>query len=102
MPALHPNINSQEGRIDASLMALPPIARKKYSALIALMQDSGALVKTTMGREQELESALYDLQRRRSVLSQQVEGDKLHAFTAEIDELQRELQGLVDERSRRN
>ena len=102
MPPLNPNPNTQEGRVDGLLMSLPSVARKKYQALVALAQDSGALVKTAMAREQELESALYDLQRRRSRLNPTVEGDKLEAFTTEIAEMQGELQKLNEERMRRN
>jgi hypothetical protein len=99
---LHPGMHSQEGRVDAHLASLPPVARKKYSALVALTEDSAALVRVAMARERELENALYDLQRRRSYLSKEVEADKARLFDAEIEEMQAELASLNDERSKRN
>jgi hypothetical protein len=57
-------MHTEEGRIEISLSALPPIARKKYRGLETLVTDAGALVKARMAQEREAETRIHALARR--------------------------------------
>jgi hypothetical protein len=97
---LHPGMHSQEGRIDARLASLPAIARKKYSALVALVEDTAALTRTALAREKAIEEALYEAQRRRSYVTE-AEPERAKYLTAEVEELVAEAQRLNADRMRR-
>jgi hypothetical protein len=97
----HYSLQTQEGRINIRLDSLPPAARRKFQALKALVEDTAALTRVAMGREKAIEDALYDAQRRRSYVDPQVEPERATHLSAEVEELQAELQRLNSDRMKR-
>jgi hypothetical protein len=86
---------------EAMLAAAPPIARRKFKALEALVADSGALVKATMQHEAVLEGRLAELHGRfRS--ADPKDAARLAELDRERAELAAELQEKQNLRAKRN
>jgi hypothetical protein len=94
--------HTEEGRIAISLNALPPIARRKFEALQALVRDAGALVKSSLEREHLLELRLFDLQRRLRLLNPKIDADLIKDLGREHAEIRAEVHRARDERMARN
>jgi hypothetical protein len=94
-------MHTVEGRAELRLLNLPPIAKKKFAALKALVEDSEALTRVALGRERALEDLVYDAQRRRSICNPTDEPERAKHLTIEVEELQAESQRLHSDRMKR-
>jgi hypothetical protein len=86
---------------EAMLAAMPACARRKYRSLESSIADAGALVKSCMAHETELEGRLADLHGRfRS--TDPKDGARIGELNREREDLAADLQAARDERAKRN
>jgi hypothetical protein len=96
-----PSIHTVEGRAEARLLSLPAVARRKFAALKAQAEDTGALTKVALERERIVQDGIYEAQRRRSYVDPQAEPERAAYLNAEVQELETELARLNADRMRR-
>jgi hypothetical protein len=94
-------MHTVEGRAELRLLNLPPIAKRKFGALKALVEDSEALTRVALSREKTIEDAVFDAQRRRSLCNPTDEPERAKHLTIEVEELQAEAQRLNADRMKR-
>jgi hypothetical protein len=84
-------MHSQDGRINIRLDMLPPVAKRKYSALRALVEDNSALTRVALAREKAVEDLLFDTQRRRSLCNPEAEPERAASLSREVEDVKAEL-----------
>jgi hypothetical protein len=84
------------------LRRLPPHARAKFNALVALVDDSEALLARAFEREHGLGEQRDAIAYRLGHLDRASEADTIAEIKAEMDVIDAEVQKLSDERAKRN
>lgn len=96
-----PSMHTVEGRAELRLLGLPSVAKRKYGALKALVEDSEALTRVALSREKAIEDAILTAQAARSRVDPQAEPERANYLNKEVEELQAEASRLNSDRMKR-